>query len=99
MPPHEPLPKLPVARAVWRRSPISSAAAAWILAGGPHHTGFSAALGTEAMVDFTEMALLELVRTDYARPTCGGSSRTCGPPTPSTTSEGYFSAPLSSPPT
>jgi len=39
-PPHE-LPKLPVASAVWRPLPdLKTAAAAWIYAGGAHHTAF-----------------------------------------------------------
>jgi L-arabinose isomerase len=65
--PHEPLPRLPVARALWRPQPdLATSAEAWLLAGGPHHTVYSAALGTEAMVDFTEMARSELVRIDAA---------------------------------
>ncbi|MGB4177938.1 MAG: L-arabinose isomerase, partial [Halanaerobiales bacterium] len=40
--PDEDLPKLPVARAVWKPLPdFKTAIAAWILAGGAHHTGFS----------------------------------------------------------
>ena len=39
---HPALPKLPVARAVWECKPdFKTACAAWILAGGAHHTGFS----------------------------------------------------------
>jgi L-arabinose isomerase len=65
--PHEPLPRLPVARALWRPQPdLATSAEDWLLAGGPHHTVYSAALGTEAMVDFTEMARSELVRIDAA---------------------------------
>ena len=63
--PQEPLPKLPVARALWGPLPnLKIAAAAWILAGGPHHTGFSQAIGTEYLVDFAEIAGIELVRID-----------------------------------
>ena len=37
--PDEPLPRLPVARAVWKPQPeLATAAEAWLMAGGPHHT-------------------------------------------------------------
>ncbi len=63
--PDEPLPNLPVARAVWCPRPeLKTAAAAWILAGGPHHTGFSPALTTEHIEDFAEMAGIELLVID-----------------------------------
>lgn len=55
-----PLSRLPVARAVWIPRPdLKTAAAAWILAGGAHHTGFSQALTVEHLEDFAEMAGLE----------------------------------------
>ncbi len=60
--PDEPLPKLPVARAVWVPRPnLKVGAAAWILAGGAHHTGFSQSVTTELMEDFAEMAGLEFL--------------------------------------
>ncbi len=63
--PEQPLPKLPVARAVWLPKPsLKVAAAAWIYAGGAHHTGFSQALNTEHLEDFCEIAGVELVRID-----------------------------------
>jgi len=63
--PDEPLPKLPVARALWVPRPnLKIGAAAWIHAGGPHHTGFSQAIGMEYLEDFAEMAGLEFVRID-----------------------------------
>lgn len=63
--PDEPLPRLPVARAVWQPRPdLNVAAAAWILAGGPHHTSFSPALRTEHLEDFAEMAGVELLVID-----------------------------------
>lgn len=63
--PDEPLPKLPVAHAVWFPRPeLKTAATAWILAGGPHHTSFSQALTTEHLEDFAEMANIELLRID-----------------------------------
>jgi L-arabinose isomerase len=63
--PPKPLPKLPVARAVWKCRPdFKTACAAWIQAGGAHHTGFSYAVTTEHMEDFAEIAGLELVVID-----------------------------------
>ena len=63
--PDEPLPQLPVARAVWTPRPdLPTAAAAWILAGGAHHTGFSQALTMEHLEDFAEMAGVEFVQID-----------------------------------
>jgi len=56
----ENLPKLPVARALWIPKPnLPTAAAAWILGGGAHHTSFSQALNTQHMLDFAEMAGIE----------------------------------------
>jgi L-arabinose isomerase len=61
----EPLPKLPVARAVWQCRPdFRTAVSAWILAGGAHHTGFSQALTSEHMEDFATMADIEFVPID-----------------------------------
>jgi L-arabinose isomerase len=63
--PEAPLPKLPVARAVWLPRPsLKVAAAAWIYAGGAHHTGFSQALTMEHMEDFAEIAGVELIVID-----------------------------------
>lgn len=63
--PPEPLPNLPVARAVWAPRPnLRTAAAAWIYAGGAHHTGFSQALSTEHLEDLAEMADLEFLIID-----------------------------------
>jgi L-arabinose isomerase len=65
VPPDEPLPKLPVARAVWEPAPsLSTSAEAWITAGGPHHTALSTALPMEALTDFANIAGVELVRID-----------------------------------
>ena len=61
--PDQPLPRLPVARAVWLPRPsLKVAAAAWIYAGGAHHTSFSQALTMEHLEDFTEIAGIELIR-------------------------------------
>jgi L-arabinose isomerase len=56
------LPKLPVARAVWECQPdFKTACAAWIYAGGAHHTGYSYTVKTEHIEDLAEMAGVELV--------------------------------------
>ena len=61
----QPLPKLPVARAVWKCAPdFKVACACWIHAGGAHHTGFSYAVKTEHLEDLAEIAGLELVVID-----------------------------------
>ncbi len=63
--PEQALPNLPVARAVWVPRPsLKVGAAAWIYAGGAHHTGFSQALTTEHLEDFAEIAGIELVVID-----------------------------------
>jgi len=63
--PEHALPKLPVARALWIPEPdLKTAATAWILAGGAHHTGFSRALTVEHLEDFTRMAGLEFLVID-----------------------------------
>lgn len=65
--PKQALPKLPVARALWKPQPdLPVAAAAWIYAGGAHHTGFSQAVTTEMIEDFAGMAGIELVVIDPA---------------------------------
>jgi L-arabinose isomerase len=59
------LPKLPVARAVWECKPdFKTACAAWILAGGAHHTGYSYSVTTEMLEDFATIAGIELVTID-----------------------------------
>jgi L-arabinose isomerase len=59
------LPKLPVARAVWECRPdFKTACAAWILAGGAHHTGYSYAVTKEHLEDFATIAGIELVVID-----------------------------------
>ncbi|MGZ8624087.1 MAG: L-arabinose isomerase [Actinomycetota bacterium] len=55
------LPRLPVARAVWEPRPdLATAAEAWLMAGGPHHTCFTQALPFEALDDLAEIAGVEL---------------------------------------
>ncbi len=63
--PEHPLPKLPVARAVWIPEPnLKVAATAWIAAGGAHHTALSRALTTEHLENFCEMAGMECLVID-----------------------------------
>jgi len=63
--PDKPLPRLPVARAVWMPKPdLATSATAWIYAGGAHHTGFSQAVTTEMLEDLATMADLEIVVID-----------------------------------
>jgi len=65
VPTEQPLPNLPVARALWTPQPnLKVGAAAWILAGGAHHTGFSFSVTTEHMEDFAEIAGIEYVLID-----------------------------------
>ena len=65
VPTDQPLPKLPVARALWKPRPnLKTAAAAWIFAGGAHHTGFSYDLKVDHLRDFAEMAGIELLVID-----------------------------------
>jgi L-arabinose isomerase len=59
------LARLPVARAVWTPRPgLSTAAEAWLIAGGSHHTVLTTALGLEPLRDFAQIAGLELVVID-----------------------------------
>ena len=65
VPPDAPLPKLPVARTMWVPHPdLKVGAAAWILAGGAHHTGFSQAVTVEQLEDYAEIAGIEFVLID-----------------------------------
>jgi L-arabinose isomerase len=59
------LPKLPVARVIWKPKPdLALSAEAWILAGGAHHTGYSQALSAEHLEDFGRMLGVECVLID-----------------------------------
>jgi L-arabinose isomerase len=63
--PEQPLPRLPVARALWAPRPdLQTAAAAWIYAGGPHHTVFSQAATSEHIEDFADMVAIECLFID-----------------------------------
>jgi len=65
VPPDEPLPSLPVARAVWKPQPsLSTSAECWLTAGGPHHTVMTQAVGSETLRDFADMERTELLVID-----------------------------------
>lgn len=60
--PQHDLPKLPVARVLWKPYPdMETGLAAWILAGGAHHTCYSQNLTSEHLEDFADMAKIEYV--------------------------------------
>jgi L-arabinose isomerase len=70
VPPDAPLPKLPVARAVWKPAPsLTISAESWLSAGGPHHTALSTAVDIEALEDLAVIAGIELVRIDASTTT------------------------------
>ncbi|WP_433239274.1 L-arabinose isomerase [Streptosporangium sp. CA-135522] len=63
--PAEPLPNLPVARAVWKPRPdLRTSTESWLIAGAPHHTVLSAAIGAEELTDFADMLGVELLVID-----------------------------------
>jgi L-arabinose isomerase len=63
--PEQPMPKLPVARALWTPLPdLKTAAAAWIYAGGPHHSAYSQAIDAGYAEDLAEMLGIECLRID-----------------------------------
>ena len=63
--PAEDLPKLPVARVLWDVKPnLQTGAASWIQAGGAHHTVFSYSINSQDMIDFAEIAGVELLKID-----------------------------------
>jgi L-arabinose isomerase len=63
--PDEPLPNLPVARAVWKPAPsLPTSAELWLTAGGPHHTVLTGDVDPETLRDFAEMVHTELLMID-----------------------------------
>jgi L-arabinose isomerase len=59
------MPNLPVASVLWKPMPdLKTGAAAWIIAGGAHHTGFSTAINAEYLEDLTVMMGIEYVLID-----------------------------------
>jgi L-arabinose isomerase len=60
--PEHDLPKLPVARVLWKPLPdMNTGCAAWIYAGGAHHTCYSQNLTSEHLQDFADIAGLECI--------------------------------------
>ncbi|GAA4913481.1 L-arabinose isomerase [Nesterenkonia rhizosphaerae] len=65
IPPDQPLPNLPVARAVWQPHPdFATSAECWLTSGAAHHTVLSTALSMEAFEDLAEIAGVELAVID-----------------------------------
>ncbi len=63
--PDAPLPRLPVARAVWEPRPdLRTSATSWLMAGAPHHTALSIGLSTDVIRDFARMVGVELITID-----------------------------------
>ena len=61
----KPLPKLPVASALWIPKPdFKVGAAAWMMAGGTHHSIFSYDLTPEYWDDYAEIAGIEMLHID-----------------------------------
>ena len=61
----KPLPKLPVANALWIPQPnFEIGAGAWILAGGTHHSCFSYDITPEYWEDYAEMLNIEYLHID-----------------------------------
>ena len=61
----QPLPRLPVARAVWKALPsLEVAAEAWILAGGAHHAVYSQAVSAEHLRILAEIFGIEFLLID-----------------------------------
>jgi L-arabinose isomerase len=59
------MPKLPVARVLWKPQPsLNVSAESWILAGGAHHTCFSYVVTTGQLIDFAELFGIECVVID-----------------------------------
>ncbi|NAW88442.1 L-arabinose isomerase [Photobacterium halotolerans] len=63
--PPQVMPHLPVAHALWEPQPdLATAAAAWIHAGGAHHTVYSQSVTVDMLADYAEMAGIEMVLID-----------------------------------
>ena len=59
------LPKLPVARVLWKPLPsLKEAASSWIISGGSHHTCFTRSLEISHVEDLADIANLELIVID-----------------------------------
>jgi L-arabinose isomerase len=76
VPPDEPLPQLPVARAVWKPAPtLSTSAELWLTAGGPHHTVLTGDVSVEVLRDFADMVRTELLLIDAESTTAAFTDR------------------------
>ncbi|TYP72609.1 L-arabinose isomerase [Paenibacillus methanolicus] len=65
--PDRDMPNLPVARVLWKPQPsLNVSAEAWIHAGGAHHTVLSYAITAEQLIDWAELAGIEVVIIDNA---------------------------------
>lgn len=63
--PDAPLPKLPVARAVWEPKPdFATSAECWLISGAAHHTAMTTSTTREMWEDFAAMADMELAVID-----------------------------------
>jgi L-arabinose isomerase len=68
------LPKLPVARAIWKPRPdFTTSVESWLAAGGAHHTVLSTAAGVEVFRIYAEMARTELLVIDETTTVAGFS--------------------------
>src|SRR3954452_4034048 len=67
IPPDEPLPRLPVACAVWKPAPsLATSAECWLTAGGPHHTAMTTAVPLQSLRDLALMLDVELLHIGAA---------------------------------
>jgi L-arabinose isomerase len=70
--PPQPMPRLPVGRAVWKPRPdLATATEAWLMAGGSHHTTLSKAVTAQVLTDFAEIAGIELLVIDASTTVAG----------------------------
>jgi L-arabinose isomerase len=61
-PPH-PMPKLPVAQAVWVPHPdFTTGLEGWLWSGGAHHTGYSTQIGAEHLQVYADLLGIEFIR-------------------------------------
>ncbi len=59
----QPMPKLPVAQAVWIPYPdFTTGLEGWLWSGGAHHTGYSTQIGSEHLQVYADLAGIEFVR-------------------------------------
>jgi len=60
--PFHALPRLPVARVLWKPEPdMETACTAWLLAGGAHHTVYSQNISPMILQDFAEISGIEII--------------------------------------